>query len=96
MSTSEEIRAVYEQDIAEQEKIVRNRQGILAFLDGENLQVQDFPEMLLSDDDRDLLKRIYENDADWRTEETDGFRLSEEDKRRFGELLLELAGDGDA
>lgn len=64
MSTDEEIREVFEQDIAEKERIVLNKHGILAFLDKEGVQIHELLEGVVSEDDRELLQRILDGDVD--------------------------------
>ncbi len=71
MSTHEEIQAVFEWDIAEKSKVIASRKnGILSFFDGlESCSVQEVFYKILDEDDRDLLKRIYEKDEDWQRED---------------------------
>ena len=64
MSTDEEIREVYEAEIREKVKIILNKQGIMAFLDKEGMQVKDLFDGLVNEDDRELLQRILDGDAD--------------------------------
>lgn len=65
MSTEEEIRAVFEQDIAEKSKQVINRQSILPFLDGmEGMSIQELYWGLIDEEDIALLQRIAEIEDD--------------------------------
>ena len=65
MSTDEEIREVFEQDIAEKDKIVRGKHGMLPYLDGmEGLSVQDILWGIVDEEDRELLQRILDAEVD--------------------------------
>lgn len=67
MSSSEEIRDVYETDIAEKNKIVLSQpRGILYFLESEGIEIKNlFEGTSLTGDARTLLQRIRDNDKDW-------------------------------
>ena len=85
MSTSEEIREIYELEIAEKNRVVLSKQGIQAFLDT-GITVKDLFDFIPAED-RDLLKRIYAKDKDW---QADDKRLTMDE---IVELLRELADD---
>ena len=88
MSSSEEIQEVFEQDIAEKTRIIGVHK-LLDCLDG--FQVKDFPENLVSATDRDLLRRIFEKDKDWQQYGDYYTLISEEDKKRLGEIICKIA-----
>ena len=92
MSSSEEIQEVFEQEIAEKTRVI----GAHKLLDSLNgFQIEEFPDHIISETDRDLLRRIYDKDADWRKEDSGYLRIAEEDKRRLGEIILQIAGEED-
>ena len=64
MSTDDEIRETFEQDILDKEKIVKSRFGMLPFLEPDSYQVEGFWMGILDDDDYGLLQEIVNNDAD--------------------------------
>ena len=67
MSTDEEIREVFEQEIEEKSKTVLNKRGILPFLDGmgvDNLSIQELYWGIIDDDDQELFQRILDGDED--------------------------------
>lgn len=66
MSTDEEIREVYEQDIKEKERIVLNKRGIMAFLENEGMQVENLLDGIVDEDDREMLQRILDADEEIR------------------------------
>jgi len=64
MSTDEEIRESFEQDILDKEKIVKSRFGMLPFLEPDSYQVEGFWMGILDDYDYRLLQEIVNNDTD--------------------------------
>jgi len=90
LSSSEEIRADFEQDIRNKEKIV----GIHSLYNNfEGFQIENFPDIVAATN-RGLLQRIFENDTDWQNEYV---KFSDEDKIRFSEIVCKIAaGDHDA
>ncbi len=64
MSTDEEIRSVYEAEIAEKTKIVLNKQGIVAFLENQGYSVHDVFEGVVSEEDKRLLQRILDAEVE--------------------------------
>ena len=94
MSTSEEIREVFEQDIREKEKIVYNEHGVLPFLDGMvGVSTQELYWGILDEDDRELLQCILDKDTD--RQENEYHQFSDEDKQRFKEIICEIADDAE-
>ena len=90
MSSSEEIREVFEQDIREKEKVV----GIHALYDNfKGFQIEKFPD-IISATDREFLQRIYQKDADWQTEDNTYLKFSDEEKERLGEIICKIAEGG--
>ena len=90
MSSSEEIREVFEQDIREKEKVV----GIHALYDNfKGFQIEKFPD-IVSATDREFLQRIFQKDADWRAEDNDYIQFSDEDKKRFSDIICKIAEGG--
>ena len=69
MSTDDEIAEVYMSDIANKNKIVRNKQGMEAFLRDISTQKFNLFDGVLSQDDIDLLKRIYAKDQEEESQE---------------------------
>ena len=64
MSTDDEIRETFPQDILDKEKIVKSRFGMLPFLEPDSYQVEGFWMGILDDDDCKLLQEIINNDID--------------------------------
>jgi hypothetical protein len=64
MSTDEEIRETFAQDILDKEKIVKSRFGILPFLEPDSYQVEGFWMGILDEDDYELLQNIVNNDGE--------------------------------
>ena len=65
MSTEEQIREVFEQDIAEKSKQVINKQSILPFLDGlEGMSIQDLYWGILADEDMEFLQSILDAEVE--------------------------------
>ena len=73
MSTAEEIRDVFETDIAEKSRVVLSQTGgILHFLESRGFEIHNlFVGTSLNTDAKELLQRIKDNDSDW-LEEADG------------------------
>ena len=89
MSSSEEIRADFEQDIAKKEKLV----GIHALYDNfQGFQIEKFPD-IVSVTDREFLQRIFDKDTDW--QENEYYQFSDEDKQRFKEIICKIADDAE-
>ena len=67
MSTSEEIQAEFELEIAEKSRVVLSRKGgILHFLESEGYQTKSlFKGTLLTEDAKELLQKIQDKDVDW-------------------------------
>ena len=86
MSSSEEIQADFEQDIRNKEKLV----GTHSLYDNfEGFQIENFPDTV-SATNRELLYRIFANDTEWQNEYV---KFSDEDKRRFSEIVCEIADE---
>lgn len=64
MSTDDEIREVFEAEIQEKEKIVKNRFGLFPFLDPDSYQTERYWMGILGEDDLELLQEICNNDAE--------------------------------
>lgn len=65
ISTDEEIREVFESDIADKTRIVKSKHGVLPFLDGlESMQIEELLFGLVDEDDLALLARILENEGE--------------------------------
>ena len=63
MSSDEEIREVFEQDIAEKSKQVINNQSILPFLDGmDGMSIKELYWGVFDEDDRELLQKILDGE----------------------------------
>ena len=70
-SSDEEIREVFYQDIAEKNKQVLSREGLMPFYDNEGITVHDAMEGILSEDDKRFLADIEANDIEPLPEPTD-------------------------
>lgn len=65
ISTDEEIREVFESDIAEKTRIVQSKCGILPFLEGmDSIQIEELLFGLVDEDDRELLARILDQEGE--------------------------------
>ena len=71
MSTDEEIREVFYQDIAEKNKQVLGREGLMPFLDDSGITIHDAMEGILSEDDKRFLADIEAYDIEPLPEPTD-------------------------
>ncbi len=60
MSSDEEINQVYQQEIHDKTRQVANRQGVYPFLEDFDYSIFDIYD--LSDEDRELLRQILEED----------------------------------
>ena len=85
MSTDEEIREVFYQEIAEKNKQVLSREGLMPFFDDSGITVHDAMEGILSEDDKRFLADIEANDIEPIPEATDEEIIA---------ILKELAADG--
>lgn len=91
MSSSEEIRADFENDIRAKEKVV----GIHALYDNFNgFQIEKFPD-IISVTDREFLQRIFREDTYWQEEENTYLKFSDEDKKRLGKIICKVAEGND-
>ena len=65
MSTDEEIREIFEQDIAEKDRVVQGKYGMLPYLDGmDGLSIQELLWGIVDEEDREMLQRILDGDED--------------------------------